>query len=61
MGVPVIYAIYHKSGFIRPVVAVVKSLASSLSIGTGGSIGREGLLFKLGRLWLSFRNMDQNA
>lgn len=48
-GVPeVIYAIYHKSGFIRPVVAVVKSLASSLSIGTGGSIGREGPIIQIG-------------
>ncbi|HZC16180.1 MAG TPA: chloride channel protein, partial [Caulobacteraceae bacterium] len=35
-GVPeVMDAIYYKSGVIRPVVAVVKSVASALAIGTG--------------------------
>src|SRR3984885_14098258 len=42
-GVPeVMDAIYYKEGVIRPVVAVIKSLASALSIGTGAAVGREG-------------------
>src|SRR5579872_7396483 len=42
-GVPeVIDAIYYKSGIIRPIVAIVKSLASAVSIGTGAAVGREG-------------------
>ncbi len=42
-GVPeVMDAIYYHKGVIRPVVALVKSLASALSIGSGGSVGREG-------------------
>lgn len=48
-GVPeVMYAIYFKKGIIRPVVAIVKSLASAISIGTGGSIGREGPIIQIG-------------
>jgi CIC family chloride channel protein len=48
-GVPeVIDAVYFKQGIIRPVVAVVKSLASALSIGTGASVGREGPIIQIG-------------
>ncbi len=48
-GVPeVIDAIYYKSGVIRPVVAVVKSLASAVSIGTGAAVGREGPIIQIG-------------
>lgn len=48
-GVPeVIDAVYFKQGVIRPVVAVVKSLASALSIGTGASVGREGPIIQIG-------------
>ncbi|GEO83017.1 chloride channel protein [Pararhodospirillum oryzae] len=48
-GVPeVIDAIFFKQGVIRPVVAVVKSLASALSIGTGASVGREGPIIQIG-------------
>ncbi len=48
-GVPeVMDAVYNKQGNIRPRVAVVKSLASALSIGTGGSVGREGPIVQIG-------------
>jgi len=48
-GVPeVMDAVYHRSGVIRPVVSLVKALASSLSIGSGGSIGREGPIIQIG-------------
>ena len=33
---------------IRPVVAVVKSLASALSIGSGAAVGREGPIIQIG-------------
>jgi len=48
-GVPeVMDAIYHKDGRIRPIVALIKSLASALSIGSGGSVGREGPIIQVG-------------
>jgi CIC family chloride channel protein len=48
-GVPeVMDSLYYGRGVIRPVVGLVKSLASSLSIGTGGSVGREGPIIQIG-------------
>ncbi len=48
-GVPeVMDAIFRKDGRIRPIVAVIKSLASALSIGSGGSVGREGPIIQVG-------------
>lgn len=48
-GVPeVMDAIYYNEGRIRPVVALVKSLASALSIGSGGAVGREGPIIQIG-------------
>ena len=48
-GVPeVIDAIYYNRGIIRPIVAAIKSLASGLSIGSGGSVGREGPIIQIG-------------
>jgi CIC family chloride channel protein len=48
-GVPeVMDASYYSKGIIRPIVAVIKSVASALSIGSGGSIGREGPIIQIG-------------
>lgn len=48
-GVPeVLNAIYYRDGKIRPVVVVAKALASAISIGTGGSVGREGPIVQIG-------------
>ena len=48
-GVPeVMDAIYYKEGVIRPIVAVIKSLASAISIGTGAAVGREGPIIQIG-------------
>lgn len=48
-GVPeVMDAIYYNKGIIRPIVAVIKSLASALSIGSGGAVGREGPIIQIG-------------
>lgn len=48
-GVPeVIDAIYYHGGVIRPSVALIKSLASAISIGSGAAIGREGPIIQIG-------------
>jgi CIC family chloride channel protein len=48
-GVPeVMQAILLKGGQIRGRVAVVKAVASAISIGTGGSVGREGPIIQIG-------------
>lgn len=48
-GVPeVVDAIYYEKGIIRPIVAVIKAVASSMSIGSGGSVGREGPIIQIG-------------
>lgn len=48
-GVPeVMQAILLKGGKIRPRVAVIKAFASAITIGTGGSVGREGPIIQIG-------------
>ncbi|MEJ2739181.1 MAG: chloride channel protein [Dehalococcoidia bacterium] len=48
-GVPeVMEAVTLEGGRIRPIVALVKTVASSLCIGSGGSVGREGPIVQIG-------------
>jgi CIC family chloride channel protein len=48
-GVPeVMQAILLQGGKIRPRVAFVKAIASAISIGSGGSVGREGPIIQIG-------------
>jgi CIC family chloride channel protein len=48
-GVPeVMLAVETQGGRIRPRVAVIKSIASALCIGSGGSVGREGPIVQIG-------------
>jgi len=48
-GVPeVMEAVALRGGRIRPIVAVVKSIASAITIGSGGSAGREGPMVQIG-------------
>jgi chloride channel protein, CIC family len=48
-GIPeVLDATYFHRGVIRPVVALMKVLASAVSIGSGGSVGREGPIVQIG-------------
>ncbi|MFC1825732.1 chloride channel protein [Thermodesulfobacteriota bacterium] len=48
-GVPeVMEAVALRSGIIRKRIVLIKSLASAISIGTGGSVGREGPIVQIG-------------
>jgi len=48
-GVPeVMYAVSLKGGIIRSRVALIKALVSSIYIGAGGSVGREGPIVQIG-------------
>ncbi len=48
-GVPeVMEAVALHGGRIRPIVVVIKALASSICIGSGGSVGREGPIVQIG-------------
>jgi len=54
-GVPeVMNAIYHKRGLIPGNVSVVKALASAITIGTGGALGREGPIIQISAAFSSF-------
>jgi CIC family chloride channel protein len=48
-GVPeVMDSVFYKRGNIRGQVALIKSLASALSIGSGAAVGREGPIIQIG-------------
>lgn len=48
-GVPeVMEALAHKKGTIRPIVAPVKILTAAITLGSGGSAGREGPVIQIG-------------
>ena len=48
-GVPeVMAAVIQRGAFIRPRVVLIKSFASAVSIGSGGSVGREGPIVQIG-------------
>ena len=48
-GVPeVMEALAHKRGTIRPVVAPVKIITAAITLGSGGSAGREGPVIQIG-------------
>ncbi|WP_052487377.1 chloride channel protein [Gordoniibacillus kamchatkensis] len=51
-GVPeVMFAVTEKKGVIRPRIVVAKAAASAISIGSGGSVGREGPIVQIGSAW----------
>ena len=50
----VIDAYHHKDGYIRPRVPLVKIVSSAITIGTGGSGGREGPIAQIGAGFGSF-------
>jgi CIC family chloride channel protein len=48
-GVPaVVRAIHERAGKIGPLVAIVKTVASAITLGSGGSLGREGPVVQIG-------------
>jgi chloride channel protein, CIC family len=54
-GTDAVIAAYHQhEGYIRPRVPIVKILASAVTIGTGGSGGREGPIAQIGAGFGSF-------
>lgn len=49
LSVPeVMYAVFCKDGRIQPSISFAKTIASAITIGTGGSVGREGPVFQIG-------------
>ncbi len=44
----VIRAFHRHGGYIRPLVPVIKTIASAITLGTGGSAGREGPIAQIG-------------
>lgn len=50
----VIRAFHRERGVIRPRVAIIKTLASAITIGTGGSAGKEGPIAQIGGAMASF-------
>ena len=51
-GVPeVMEAVALQGGRIRAIVGLIKAVASSICIGSGGSVGREGPIVQIGSAW----------
>lgn len=50
----VIESYHHEQGRIRPIVPLVKIVASAITLGTGGSAGREGPIAQIGAGFGSF-------
>ena len=50
----VLHAFHHLKGKIRKRVPIVKALASAVTIGSGGSAGREGPIAQIGAGFGSF-------
>jgi len=50
----VIHSYHHQAGIIRPIVPLVKMLSSALTLGSGGSGGREGPIAQTGAGFGSF-------
>lgn len=54
-GVPeALDGLYYNKARVRPVVGVFKAIASAITIGTGGSVGREGPIIQIGASFGSF-------
>jgi len=48
-GVPEVqHAVRNRAGRIRPRVTIIKAIASAITIGSGGSVGREGPIVQVG-------------
>jgi CIC family chloride channel protein len=48
-GVPaVVRAVHERGGRISPIIALIKTIASALTLGSGGSLGREGPVVQIG-------------
>lgn len=60
-GTDAVIKAYHREGAaIRPRVAVIKTLASSITIGTGGSAGKEGPIAQIGATFGSYLGQRLN-
>ncbi len=48
-GVPaVVRAVHERGGHISPLIALIKTVASAVTLGSGGSLGREGPVVQIG-------------
>lgn len=62
LGIPeVMYAVNELGGRMRPQVPLVKTLASSICIGSGGSLGREGPSVQIGSAVASVAGQRANV
>ncbi|MGQ4894367.1 MAG: chloride channel protein [Candidatus Njordarchaeia archaeon] len=60
-GTDAVIEVYHyKSGYIRKQVPIIKTLASAITIGSGGSAGREGPIAQIGAGFASYLSYKLN-